>query len=476
MKHTGTVWVVDDDPSILIVLKQIFEDDLGLACVTFDDGEKCLAQIDHELPDLVFLDLAMPGVDGITVLQELQARDRALPVVMITAFGGLDSAVKAVHEGAYDFLTKPLDLKRLRILAQRALETRMLRRLDTSSEALGRVDEGPRIVGRHPSMVEIFKLIGAVSASEQKNTVLITGETGVGKDLVARAIHESGPASAQPFVTVQCAGVPETLIDNELFGHEKGAFTDAKSRYIGRIETAALGTVFLDEIGELPPLMQVKLLRVLETREFERLGGQQSLRAQCRFIAATNRDLTHAIDEGAFREDLFYRLRVVTIHVPPLRERREDIPMLVNHFLGRIGRELKRFLSLDPEAQQLLLQGEYPGNVRELLHVLEQAATLCRGRVILPEHLQISLGDQISRRSDLSLPRPAHRDTPSTLPIASHRLTDARQEFERQFIEQTLRVTGGNVTAAAERAGVRRQHFQRLMQRYDILSESFRSK
>ncbi|MBI4615353.1 MAG: sigma-54-dependent Fis family transcriptional regulator [Planctomycetes bacterium] len=464
MNLEGTLMVVDDDPNILLMVKRVFEDP-AVDCITCESGTECLDLAGRVNPDVVFLDLAMPGLDGFEVLRELRRRDASLPVVIITAFGELDSAVRAVHEGAYDLLTKPLDLQRLRIVARHALAMRtMTLRLASTEKPAGDGDKPARILGRHPAMVELFKMIGAASAPGNRSTVLVAGETGVGKDLVARAIHDASPERGEPFVTIQCAGVPETLIENELFGHERGAFTDAGPAKAGRVETAGQGTLFLDEVGELSPLVQTKILRLLETREFERLGGRETRHARCRFMAATNKDLAVAVLQRRFREDLFFRLKVVTIHVPPLHARREDIPILVDCFLDRIGRALGHPLFLAPSALALLQAYDFPGNVRELLHMLEQAATLARGSVILPEHLP-------------DIPAAGVPAQPA-LPIVSPRLDEARRHvlelFEKRFVEDTLRQTGGNVTAAAQRAGVHRQHFQRLMQRHAVESRLFR--
>ena len=458
------ILVVDDDPNILHALTVTFET-LGFECATYENGEEALAQFSKEKPSVALVDLAMPGMDGLQVLRALRERDPLLPVIIMTAFGDLDSAVKAVHEGAYEYLVKPLDFQRLKILARRAMEVRALSlavKHSTSERRTAPADSA--LVGRHPSMVEVFKGIGLASQEKNRSTVLIIGETGTGKGLVARAIHKASVFRADPFVVVNCAGVPETLIESDLFGHERGAFTGAVDRHIGKVEVAGSGTVFLDEVGDLSLTVQQKFLRLLETGEYERLGSNKTRHVKARFIAATHRDLAAAAKEGAYREDLYYRLNVIKIVVPPLRERREDIILLVDHFLRlTAGGASAKTLAVSPEAMELLHAHDYPGNVRELRHTLEQASALSRGPVMLPEHL------------------PALRRTSTTtpvLPIVSDTLREARhfilETFEKQFVERVLRNTDGNVTEAAVQAGVQRQSFQRLMQKHGISSESFR--
>ncbi|MBI2893376.1 MAG: sigma-54-dependent Fis family transcriptional regulator [Deltaproteobacteria bacterium] len=458
------VLIVDDDPTVRHALGRALEAS-GFACVACESGEEALQAAADEPPELALVDLAMPGMDGIAVLRGLRAIDAAMPVVVITAFGGLDSAVQAMQEGAHDYVAKPLDLVRLRLLARHAVEVRRLARRVKALER-GEMDDGmrTRLVGRHPAMVEVFKTIGALAASGSRSTVLVTGETGTGKSLVARALHDTGPSRGRQFVVMACAGVPETLVDAELFGHSRGAFTGADRVRAGRLEAAGEGTVFLDEIGDLSPAVQQKLLRVLETGEFERLGENATLRCEARFIAATHREL--AAPGGSFRQDLYYRLQVVRIHLPSLRERREDIPLLVDHLLARLSAEREGpTLAVSPSALSLLSSYAWPGNVRELEHVLERSVALVRGPVLLPEHLP----EQLRERQEVQ---------PQRLPLVSHRLDVARRHvlelFERQFVEDALRATEGNVTAAAERAGIQRQSFQRLMQRHELSSEEFR--
>jgi DNA-binding NtrC family response regulator len=458
----GTILAVDDDAQMLDFVARVLRE-TDLECVPVSDPRDAAGAARHWRPEAAIVDLAMPDMDGLQVLRALHEIDAALPVLIVTGQGGLDSAVDAIHMGAFDYLTKPLEVEALQRAVVRAMEVRRAAVLSPGPA----VDDEPggraRIVGRHPAMVDVFKLIGAVSQPGSRSTVLVLGETGVGKELVARAIHDSGDTAGSPFVTVQCAGVPETLIENELFGHERGAFTGAASQQPGRVEAAAKGTLFLDEIADLPPSIQAKILRLLETGEYERLGGTTIRRAACRFVTATNRDLEEAVRDGGMREDLFFRLRVVTIRVPPLRDRREDIPLLIDRFLHEIGSRQRRTLMVSPTALEMLERHSFPGNVRELRHVLEHAAALARGPIILPEHLpELDAGEE----------------RVTGMPLVSPKLGEARayvlRLFEREFLREALRETRGNVTAAAARSGVRRQYFQRLLRRHELKADDFR--
>jgi DNA-binding NtrC family response regulator len=460
----GTILAVDDDAQMLRFLTRVLGEQ-GLACAAVSDPREAVDAARRTRPDAAIVDLAMPELDGLQVLRRLHELDAALPVLIITGRGGLDSAVEAIHMGAFDYLTKPIEVDRLRQTVARALEVRNAALRSPRQGGRGEPSGRARIVGRHPAMVDVFKLIGAVSQPGSRSTVLVLGETGVGKELVARAIHDSGETADLPFVTVQCAGVPETLIENELFGHERGAFTGAESQQPGRVEVAGNGTLFLDEIADLPPPIQAKILRLLETGEYERLGGATVRRATCRFVAATNRDLLEAVRGGEMREDLFFRLRVVTIRVPPLRERREDIPLLIDAFLDDIGGRQRRKLMVSPAALETLQRHSFPGNVRELRHVLEHAAALARGPIILPEHLP-----ELEASEEQAL----------SIPLVSAKLSEAREHvlrlFEREFLSKALRETRGNVTAAAARSGVRRQYLQRLLKRHGLDAADFRTR
>ena len=459
------ILIVDDDAAIVFALRRTFEKE-GYAVVSAKDGVSGLEAVRSGAPDLAFLDITMPGLDGLSVLARVREEQIDVPVVIVTGFGTMQTAIRAVQLGAYDYITKPLDVDQVRSVARRALELRCLREEVRGLRA--RLQERPSedIVGDDSKMQEVYKAIGAVTTTPNETTVLITGESGTGKELVARAIHAHGPAAREPFVGINCAALPGDLLESELFGHEKGAFTGATDRKPGRFEVAGGGTIFLDEIGGLSSDLQQKLLRVLQEREFVRVGGNAPIPVRARFITATNRDLEGEVQRGAFREDLYFRLNVMRIHLPPLRERRGDIPSLVNHFLSRYSRILnKRMSGIVPEVLDMLGRYGWPGNVRELENVIERCVILARGEVVLPNTLPDQVrGDRGAQTIDV--------------PIISPRLEEARravvEAFERKFVAETLKATKGNVTEAAQRAGIERQSFQRLMGKYGIASEAFR--
>jgi len=403
----------------------------------------------HEI-DLVMLDQRMPGEPGIDVLPRIKAADPSTVVVIATAVRELRTAVEALKRGAYDYLTKPFDVDDILMLAQRALDKRALERevlylrsalAGGPTEAGGIAGSFERMVGRHPEMARIYQLITQIASTP--TTVLITGESGTGKELVARAIHARSERRTQPFVAVNVAAIPEALVESELFGHEKGAFTGAHAKKLGRFEMAHGGTVFLDEIGTLRLDLQAKLLRVLQEREIERLGGVRPVPVDVRILAATNVNLRSAVRARAFREDLYYRLNVVPIHVPPLRERREDIPALVEHFVRKIARECNRDVrGVSVGALEVLTRYDWPGNVRELENVLHRAVVLTRTPVIQLQDVPL----------DVAMPETGSRLGEDTGPP----LREAMEQFERQYILRVLEGTGWNVSRAARRLGVHR--------------------
>ena len=458
MDAPPTVLVAEDDRTIRRNLVALLRAE-GFVIREAADGVEALAAIRAEGPDAVLLDIKMPGLDGLGVLAELGPALAELPVIVITALGGSGAAIEAMRRGAYDYLTKPFDLDEVLLTLRRALRQRSLaaevKALRANrDEAVEDDPDEPELIGRGAAMREVFKAIGRAATAAEP--VLILGESGTGKELVATALHRHSRRAEGPFVRVNCGALPEGLIESELFGHERGAFTGADRLRLGRFERAAGGTLFLDEVGELPLSAQAKLLRVLQTREFERVGGVATLLADARVLSATHRDLGREVAAGKFREDLFYRLNVVRIAIPPLRERPEDVAPLADHILRRLERRHGWVgLSLAPESLRTLQAGDWPGNVRQMENVLARAAIAARGRPILPEHLEG--GDA----ADPAIP--ASPDPANPLPLRA-----ILAEVERRAIRQALLACDGNRTRTAERLGIsRRQLFDKLRE-YDL--------
>ncbi len=448
------VLVVDDEKLLRWSWAQRLEREgyEAVQCETASDG---IARLETEEFNLLLLDFKLPDMDGLEVLRRISPKELDLPVIMITAHSTLENAVEAMKLGASDFLAKPVDLDVLLLAVRRTLES-----TDLAREVHRiRVDEKERfgfgnIVGRSPSMLQIFDLMSRVAASGSA-TVLIQGESGTGKDVVARAIHYASLRAERPLVTVTCTAIPEPLLENELMGHEKGAFTDAKTMKKGLLELADGGTVFLDEIGDLPMALQAKLLRFLEDKSFKRVGGTRDITVDARIIAATNKDLASAVREGRFRSDFYYRLNVISLHLSPLRERREDIPPLAEHFLEKMNREFKKDVrGIAEDAMRVLLQYAWPGNVRELRNVLERA-------IILGRDQSIGLDDL---PSDLLAPVQAPEGTLLRLPPGGLDVT----ALEKDLLVQALRLTGGNQTAAGRLLGLNRDQIHYRIEKFQI--------
>jgi two-component system, NtrC family, nitrogen regulation response regulator GlnG len=444
----------------------------GYDVVAVKDGDSALRAFESEPFDLVFLDVRMPGVDGLTALARLRQMRADACVIVMTAHGTMDTAIQAMQRGAYDYLAKPFDLDEVLLLAERALAARRLTQEVTRLKSgLQEVWEFGAIIGRHPRMQDVYKTIGRVAGSDV--TVLLRGESGTGKELVASAIHHYSRRAGRPFVAVSCAAIPSTLLESEMFGHERGAFTDAKERRLGKLELAHGGTLYLDEIGDMPLELQTKLLRALQERTIERLGGQDSIRVDVRVLAATNRDLEALMKEGRFREDLYYRLNVVTVSLPSLRERRRDIPLLVDHFVAKYAAELGE-RGVAPEALDRLVGYDWPGNVRELENVIQRAMVMATSGVILPEHLPIGpVSAAASVAADAPLEEIVERKLMECVrglrEHASANLYDLMIGLvEKPLLRAVLRETGGNQVRAAQILGINRNTLRKKLLEHGI--------
>jgi DNA-binding NtrC family response regulator len=448
-----SILVVDDEANARNALAELLREE-GYTVETAADGFKALGKLEAFEVDVILTDLKMPGMDGIELMQKVRASDPDAAVVVMTAFGAVDTAVAAMRQGAQDYLTKPINMDELLIVLERALEARVLRR--ETKELRHQLQERyhfDNIVGSSPEMQQVFKTIAQVAQS--RATVVITGESGTGKELVAAAIHHRSARADRPFVKLHCAALAETLLESELFGHERGAFTGADRRREGRFEQANGGTLFLDEIGEISAGVQVKLLRVLQEREFERVGGNQTVRVDVRVIAATNRDLKDLVQRGSFREDLYYRLNVVNLRMPSLRERRSDIPLIAMHFLKRFaddnGKRLERF---DDEALVRLKSYTWPGNVRELENVIERAVVMADGECVSAAALPSEVAPMTEEAEGPRIPGASMAD------------------LERYAILKTLEAHGGSTTKAADVLGISVRKIQYKIQEFAAAPKS----
>ncbi|MBI4530813.1 MAG: sigma-54-dependent Fis family transcriptional regulator [Candidatus Latescibacteria bacterium] len=432
------------------------------------DGEGALEEIERSDPDLLICDIQMPKLDGISLLKRLAGKPHLPPVIMITAYGSERIAVDAMKAGAYDYLSKPYEVDELRCIVENALETVRLRRENEALRAELRQRAGfGTLIGRSKTMEHVYDTIGKVSGTDA--TVLIYGESGTGKELVARTIHAQSGRKEGPFIAMNCAALPTELIESELFGHEKGTFTGAINRRLGKFEVAHRGTLFLDEIGDMSPETQAKLLRVLQERTFERLGGTETIAVDVRVISATNKDLPSEIAAGRFREDLYYRLKVVDILLPPLRERREDIPLLIHHFRERWNTQhRKTVVDIPPEVMKILIEYRWPGNVRQLMNVIERAVVLSDGPVLkkdlLPEEVQTVPPEQAGTG------QPVWREG---VPFQNAKHETVRS-FEIAFISAALSHHRGNVSTTASAIGMKRQALQEKVKELGIDPRAYR--
>ena len=455
MKKKNTVLVVDDDPAHRTMLRTLLTG-WGYTIAEADDGSTAIEKVHDQAFDLILMDIRMIKVSGLQALTEIKAFNPAIPVIIMTAYSSVETAVEGLKSGAYDYLTKPLDFDELRFAMERAMdhtqlkeENRLLR------ETLGSHFDTRSIIGRSPAMAKLLETVAQVAPSEA--TILITGESGTGKELIAGAIHFNSPRKDGPFVKINCAAITETLLESELFGHEKGAFTGAYRKKEGRFRQAHGGSLFLDEISEMSLAMQVKLLRVLQEREITRVGGEEVIKVDVRIIAATNKHLLEEIEAGRFREDLYYRLNVVTLNVPPLRERREDIPLLAQHFLELFSEQnRKQIKGFTPQAMDRLLKYDWPGNVRELMNGVERAVVLSRSEYLDEEDLPMIL-------KDASLPGEilAKDAVLGDMPL---------DEVEKATVLKMLELTGGNKSEAARRLGITRRTLHKKLKIYGVMS------
>jgi DNA-binding NtrC family response regulator len=459
------VLVVDDDPYLTTQLRKLLETD-DLSVDTVSSAPEALASLAASDYSVLITDLRMPGMGGMELIREVSQRRVLVTTIVTTAFGSIDRVVEAMKLGAFDFLTKPIDPTNLKMVIDRALKKRALQdEVIELRQQLKNMYSFNNIISKNRRMHEIFELVRHIAAT--KSTVLIEGETGTGKELIAKAVHYSSEERQGNLVAVNCAALPETLLESELFGHERGAFTSAESRRKGRFELADKGTIFLDEIGDVSQAMQAKLLRVLQEKRFERVGGHESLEVDVRVVTATNKDLEKEVKEGRFREDLFYRLNVIKIDVPPLRERSEDIPLLVTHFLNKYARPNEPPKRMSPEAMERMLAYRWPGNVRELENAVERASVTSVGDTISPEKLpsRVTGVPQEERpRFEIDLKHPL----PYYLKLAT-------EQIERQYILRALEKSRGNVGRCAELCGLSRRSVSGKISQYEIDKYPFKS-
>ena len=458
------ILIVDDEEDMLKLLERSIRKEMACEIETAGRGQEALDRITTRVFDLVLLDMRMPGLDGMAVLEKIKAVDPWLTVVMMTAYGAIEVAVEAIKKGAYDFITKPFDLEEILRLIRKALEHGSLVRENMKlRERIDKEEALQKFVGSSPAMQKIYNTIRMISQTDV--TVLITGESGTGKNLAAKAIHALSPRKNMPFVRVSCPTVPENILESELFGYAKGAFTHAAQNRKGLFEEADGGTIFLDEIGDISPSIQTKLLQVLEEKAFKPLGQTKTIRSDVRVITATNRNLKKRMQEKQFREDLYYRLCVVDVDLPPLRDRKEDIPVLAEFFLKKYCTRFKRDLKqISTEVMELFFRNDWAGNVRELENVIKKGVVMAPGQTVTAADVgwQPSLADHGRRTTDFS-----------TLPYRQAK-QQVLEQFNLEYISGLLQQSEGNVTRAARRCGLERQSFQHIMKKYGIKSETFR--
>jgi two-component system nitrogen regulation response regulator GlnG len=455
--------LVDDEPAIQHAFQRAFRGG-DMVVISAGTAAEAMTSLERDKPDVVVLDVHLPDATGLDTFHRIRAVDARIPVVLITGHGTTELAIEAIKEGAYEYLLKPLELSELRAVIDRALQSSLLMRVPASLvDSDSQIDSGDVLLGKCPGMQEVYKAIGRVA--RQDVTVLILGESGTGKELVARAIYQHSRRSQMPFLAVNCAAIPETLLESELFGHEKGAFTGSERRRVGKFEQCHGGTIFLDEVGEMSPLTQAKILRLIQDQRFERVGGNETIQTDVRLIAATNADLEKMTEDGRFRKDLYFRLNVFTIHLPPLRERGDDITLLVEHYLKRFGRELDKPLQrIDPAVMAALKAYPWPGNVRELQSVLKQAVLRMSGPVLLTDFLPPHLTGRTPATKTETQADPAvaagfdwDEFVLGRIAANSENLyAESLERMEREVLIRVLRYTAGNQLQAARILGITR--------------------
>jgi two-component system, NtrC family, response regulator HydG len=455
MKNKPSVLIVDDDSTHRTMLRALIGG-WGYDAFEADDGSTAMDQVQERPFDLVLMDVRMLKVSGLEALESIKAFNPAIPVTIMTAYSSLETAIEALKKGAYDYLTKPLDFDKLRLTLERAMEhIRLKEENRILKENLGKHFDMQNIIGRSPAMITLLETVAHVATSEA--TVIITGESGTGKELIAGSIHFNSHRRDGPFIKINCAAITETLLESELFGHEKGAFTGADRRKDGRFYQAHGGTLFLDEVSEMPLTMQVKLLRVLQERELTRVGGEKVITVDVRVIAATNKNLSELKDQGVFREDLYYRLNVVGLEIPPLRKRTEDIPLLARHFMEMFAKKnRKEIKGFTPVAMDRLIRYDWPGNVRELMNAVERAVVLTRTDHL--DDMDFTIMQNLSRKPDESLPVFAEKDNHMSL-----------DQVEKGAILQTLESVAGNKSEAARRLGITRKTLHKKLKKYGVM-------
>ena len=454
MKDIKSVLVVDDDSAHRTMLRTLLTG-WGYTIFEADDGSTAIEKAQDQAFDLILMDIRMIKVSGIEALHEIKAFNPSIPVIIMTAYSSVETAVEALKSGAYDYLTKPLDFDELRLAMERAMDHRQLKEENRLlRESLGSHFDRQNIIGRSPAMVTLLETVAQVASSEA--TVLIMGDSGTGKEMIAGAIHYNSPRKEGAFVKINCAAITETLLESELFGHEKGAFTGAHRRKEGRFRLAHGGSIFLDEISEMSLSMQVKVLRVLQEREITRVGGEEVIQADVRVIAATNKDLLEEIQAGRFREDLFYRLNVVTLNVPALKDRKQDIPLLAQHFLTTFCEKNKKEIKgITPQAMDRMLKHDWPGNVRELMNAVERGVVLSTSEYLDERELPFLPKDVILEKEAQS-----EVAIPADLPL---------EEVEKASILKTLELAGGNKSEASRRLGITRRTLHKKLKKYGVM-------